>query len=114
MVLVVTALRRIGRGVYSKLYQGAFFTGLMLWDLSLCVVNLFTFKRKVGHVTPKGHPGEGGVWPEYVPPKQGDSRCSCPALNAMANHGPYKSIAVISPSSSSSSSSPPTPPLTLH
>jgi hypothetical protein len=94
MVLVVTALRRIGRGTYSKLYQGAFFTGLMLWDLSLCVVNLFTFKRKVGHVTPKGHPGVGGVWPEYIPPKEGDSRCSCPALNAMANHGPYPSIAL--------------------
>lgn len=87
MVLIVTALRRIGRGAYSKLYQGAFFTGLMLWDFSLCVVNLFTFKRKVGHVTPKGHPGEGGVWPEYIPPREADSRCSCPALNAMANHG---------------------------
>ena len=90
MVLIVTALRRIGRGAYSKLYQGAFFTGLMLWDLSLSVVNLFTFKRKVGHVTPKGQPGEGGVWPEYIPPRDAHSRCSCPALNAMANHGSYR------------------------
>lgn len=97
MVLIVTALRRIGRGAYSKLYQGAFFTGLMLWDFSLCVVNLFTFKRKVGHVTPKGHPGEGGVWPEYIPPREADSRCSCPALNAMANHGPYRVSPRLSP-----------------
>jgi hypothetical protein len=27
------------------------------------------------------------MWPEYIPPKDGDSRCSCPALNVMANHG---------------------------
>jgi len=89
MVLILTALRRLGRGAYSKLFQGAFSIYLMLWDLSLCTINLFTFKRKVGHVTPKGHPGEGGAWPEYIPPREGDSRCSCPALNAMANHGPY-------------------------
>jgi len=41
----------------------------------------------VDHVTPAGHPGEGGKWPEYIAPKEGDSRCSCPGLNAMANHG---------------------------
>jgi len=29
----------------------------------------------------------GGDWPEYIAPGDGDSRCSCPALNAMANHG---------------------------
>ena len=93
MVLLITALRRIGRGVYSKLFEGAFFVGFVLWDLSLTTVNLLTFKRKVGHVTPKGQPGEGGIWPEYTPPRDGESRCSCPALNAMANHGPYVVIA---------------------
>jgi hypothetical protein len=93
MVLLITALRRIGRGIYSKLFEGAFFVGLMLWDLSLTTINLLTFKRKIGHVTPKGMPGEGGVWPQYIPPRDGDSRCSCPALNAMANHGPYFVIA---------------------
>jgi hypothetical protein len=41
----------------------------------------------VGHVTPEGEPGAGGNWPEYIPPKEGDSRCCCPALNALANHG---------------------------
>lgn len=38
-------------------------------------------------VIPYGKPGHGGVWPLYEPPKQGDSRSPCPALNAMANHG---------------------------
>ncbi|RDB17095.1 putative sterigmatocystin biosynthesis peroxidase stcC [Hypsizygus marmoreus] len=61
--------------------------GVLVWDISLTVLNLVTPSRKVGYVTPTGHPGEGGVWPEYIAPKEGDSRCSCPALNAMANHG---------------------------
>ncbi len=87
MVFIVTALRRIGRGALSKVFDGTFFLGLMGWDFSLFLVNVITFKRKVGRVTPKGQPGEGGVWPEYIPPQEGDSRCSCPALNAMANHG---------------------------
>ncbi|KAH9997117.1 Cloroperoxidase [Russula vinacea] len=78
MVLIITALRRIGRGTFSKLFDGMFFLGLMGWDFSLIIVNLITFKRRVGRVTPKGQPGEGGIWPD---------RCSCPALNAMANHG---------------------------
>jgi peroxidase family protein len=87
MVFIVTAIRRIGRGTLSKLFDGIFFLSLMGWDFSLAFVNLITFKRRVGRVTPKGQPGEGGVWPEYSPPRAGDSRCSCPALNAMANHG---------------------------
>jgi len=57
------------------------------WDFGLVLVNAVTPSRKIGHVTPEGTPGAGGKWPEYVPPKESDSRCSCPALNAMANHG---------------------------
>jgi hypothetical protein len=87
MVFILTALRRLGRGTYSRLFEAAFYVGFMSWDFSLAIINLFTFKRKIGRVTPKGKPGEGGVWPEYIPPREGDSRCSCPALNAMANHG---------------------------
>lgn len=87
MAYLLTAVRRIGRGTFSRLFEASFFTGLLTWDLALVLVNLVTFKRKIGHVTPKGKPGEGGVWPEYIPPRGGDSRCSCPALNAMANHG---------------------------
>ncbi|KAH9053581.1 Cloroperoxidase [Lactarius vividus] len=87
MVFILTALRRIGRGTFSRLFEAVFFVSLMSWDFSLAIINIFTFKRKIGKVTPKGTPGEGGVWPEYIPPREGDSRCSCPALNAMANHG---------------------------
>jgi len=61
--------------------------GLFVWDIGLTLVNTLTPNRSEGHVTPEGHPGFGGNWPEYIPPKEGDSRCSCPALNAMANHG---------------------------
>ncbi|KAH8986985.1 Chloroperoxidase [Lactarius hatsudake] len=86
MVFILTALRRIGRGTFSRLFEAAF-VSLMSWDFSLAIINIFTFKRKIGKVTPKGKPGEGGVWPEYIPLREGDSRCSCPALNAMANHG---------------------------
>jgi len=61
--------------------------GVFTWDFGLLLANLVTPSRKLGHVTPEGHPGAGGKWPQYIPPKDGDSRCSCPALNAMANHG---------------------------
>ena len=57
------------------------------WDFGLTVANLVTPSRKVGHVTPAGEAGADGKWPEYIAPKEGDSRCSCPALNALANHG---------------------------
>ncbi|KAF5384451.1 hypothetical protein D9615_003404 [Tricholomella constricta] len=60
---------------------------VLVWDVSLTLLNLVTPKRKVGKVTPTGHPGADGKWPEFIPPKEGDSRCSCPALNAIANHG---------------------------
>ena len=87
MAFIPTALLRIGRGTLSMLFEALFFSGIIIWDISLSIVNLLTFKRKIGSVTPKGHPGAGGNWPEYIPPRTGDSRCSCPALNAMANHG---------------------------
>lgn len=61
--------------------------GVFSWDFGLTLLNLLTPSLKIGHVTPKGHPGAGGKWPEYILPEDGDSRCSCPALNAMANHG---------------------------
>ncbi|KAJ6619233.1 Chloroperoxidase [Mycena sp. CBHHK59/15] len=55
--------------------------------LRLTLINLITPKKKVGHVVPHGKPGADGKWPEFVPPKEGDSRSCCPALNALANHG---------------------------
>lgn len=61
--------------------------GVLVWDTSLTLANLVTPSRKAGFVVPEGHPGVGGKWPEFIAPNDGDSRCSCPALNAMANHG---------------------------
>jgi hypothetical protein len=61
--------------------------GVLIWDFGFFLLNLVTPSRKVDHVTPQGHPGADGKWPEFIPPKDGDSRCSCPALNALANHG---------------------------
>jgi hypothetical protein len=69
--------------IAHALQDGAIFT----WDFGLTAVNWVTPNLKPDAVTPPGHPGAGGKWPEYVPAKDGDSRCSCPALNAMANHG---------------------------
>lgn len=63
------------------------FAYVLCWDLWLSFINLITPNIKIGHVVPEGHPGAGGKWPEYIAPSEGDSRCSCPAINAMANHG---------------------------
>lgn len=68
---------------------GNFFSSvyIFLWDTLLAFGNLILPKRPHGLVVPDGHPGFGGKWPEYVPAKEGDSRCSCPGINALANHG---------------------------
>ena len=71
-------------GAFAKIALAA---KVGVWDLGCTLANQVLPLRKVGSVTPEGHPGAGGKWPEFVPPKEGDSRCSCPALNAMANHG---------------------------
>lgn len=60
---------------------------IMSWDVILTILNLVGKKRRIGDVTPEGHPGYGGHWPEFRPPQETDSRCSCPGLNALANHG---------------------------
>jgi hypothetical protein len=68
----------------ASFFQDSF---VFLWDFIIALTNLVTPNLKSGHVVPKGYPGAGGKWPEYVPPKEGDSRCACPMLNALANHG---------------------------
>ncbi|KAF8352012.1 Chloroperoxidase [Amanita rubescens] len=52
-------------------------TYVFTWDALLELSNQVLPKRKKGHVVPE----------EYIAPKEGDSRCACPALNALANHG---------------------------
>ncbi|KAH7915896.1 Chloroperoxidase [Hygrophoropsis aurantiaca] len=72
---------------YAKVTNTFFDAGIISWDVLLTLLNLVQRKRREKHVTPEGHPGYGGHWPEFRPAQEGDSRCSCPALNAMANHG---------------------------
>lgn len=74
-------------GFISSVSNFFFDAWIISWDVLLTLLNLVRRKRRVGHVTPAGYPGYGGHWPEYRPAQEGDSRCSCPALNAMANHG---------------------------
>ncbi|KIL66075.1 hypothetical protein M378DRAFT_178007 [Amanita muscaria Koide BX008] len=62
-------------------------TVLFTWDAFLALGNLVVPKLKEGQVVPEGHDGFQGKWPEYKPPTEGDSRCCCPGLNTMANHG---------------------------
>ncbi|KAJ7049351.1 Chloroperoxidase [Mycena amicta] len=60
---------------------------ILTWDAWLTLLNFLTPKRRLGNVVRPGASGAGGEWPEYVAPKEGDSRSCCPGLNAMANHG---------------------------
>jgi len=78
---------RGAQALCSALVETVFAVVLILWDIGLFVYNLIAEPLEEGKVVPQGHPGANGVWPEFIPPKDTDSRCSCPALNAMANLG---------------------------
>lgn len=84
---VFTALSRIAGGIVSSTQSLLLTTGLILWDLILTVLNLILPSLPANRVVAQGKLGANGAWPKYIPPGNGASRCSCPALNAMANHG---------------------------
>lgn len=84
---LVIVLARILSGLVSSVGSLGLNLIIPIWDLGLTLYNLVAPARPANAVVPAGHPGAGGLWPPFVPPKDGDSRCSCPALNAMANHG---------------------------
>jgi hypothetical protein len=73
--------------IFSKI--AGFFINIFVltWDFGFFVLNIITPSLKPGHVVPAHAAGHGLTWPEYVPPKDGDSRSACPMLNALANHG---------------------------
>ncbi|EMD36879.1 heme-thiolate peroxidase [Gelatoporia subvermispora B] len=83
----VIALRRISLGLLDALYNVVLNAGVMIWDVGLTLINVVLPSRPAGRVVPAGAKGAGGVWPAYEAPAPSDSRCSCPALNALANHG---------------------------
>ena len=76
-------------GLTTPIYKFFLYSGIFTLDVTLALLNLVWFKYPVGKVTQEGHPGYGGYWPEHRPPQEGDSRCSCPALNTLANHGKH-------------------------
>lgn len=86
MAILIIA-KRLWQGLTSSIFNGLMLVGLLVWDVLLTLYNHLVPNRSVGRVVKEGLPGFGGKWPEYTPPQEGDSRCSCPALNALANHG---------------------------
>jgi hypothetical protein len=73
-MLIYTSLSRIFRGIFSGIGTLLSLNALLIWDIGLTIVNLVTPKKKIGHVIPEGKPGHKGIWPEYIAPKEGDSR----------------------------------------
>lgn len=74
-------------GILHKIVAQVINLGVMTYDLGLFILNIITPSLKPGQVIPPHAAGHGLSWPEYVPPREGDSRSACPMLNAMANHG---------------------------
>lgn len=74
-------------GIFNKI--AGFFINIFIfaWDFGLFILNIFTPSLKPGRIVPAHAAGHNLIWPEYVSPKDGDSRSACPMLNAMANHG---------------------------
>ncbi|KAG8694705.1 hypothetical protein FRC08_008313 [Ceratobasidium sp. 394] len=75
------------KGVLDPIYSLGVLLGLLGWDAGLHIANYILPRKPVGAVVPLGTGGYGGRWGEYQPPRPGDARSPCPALNALANHG---------------------------
>ncbi|KAJ4405123.1 hypothetical protein N0V91_005485 [Didymella pomorum] len=74
-------------GFTQKLTKPFIDLSVMTWDFGLFLANLILPAHHPNKVIAAGLPGHAGRWPEYVAPREGDSRSACPMLNAMANHG---------------------------
>ena len=83
------ALSRVVFALYTSTVGHLTNASVFIWDAGLAAYNLLAPNLPPNKVVPEGVAGAHGVWPQYLPPKDGDSRCSCPALNAMANHGAF-------------------------
>ncbi|KAH9910302.1 uncharacterized protein B0H18DRAFT_963539 [Fomitopsis serialis] len=59
----------------------------LIWDLASTLHNAFSPLLPEDRVVPEGRPGEGGLWPRLIPPKDTDSWSCFSMLNAMANQG---------------------------
>jgi hypothetical protein len=79
---VVNGLSRASSASWTKLTHFIKILFLVQADFSITLYNLVAPKKAPGKVTICG-----GSRPKYIPPTDDDIRCSCPALNALANHG---------------------------
>jgi len=84
---IVVAFSNLLGGLTGSLKALLVSAAVFIWDFGLAIFNLVTPHHAAGHVVPQGYAGANGLWPKYEPATSGDSRCSCPALNALANHG---------------------------
>lgn len=78
---------RIGSDFVSNVAETLVVVRLLLWDLALTFYNIFAPRRPADRVLSEGRPGANGLWPQYIPPAETDSRSCCPMINALANHG---------------------------
>ncbi|KAF9788481.1 Chloroperoxidase [Thelephora terrestris] len=79
---VVNGFSRASSASWGQLKYFVKLLFLFQADFGLALYNVVAPKKAPGKVT-----ACGGSWPKYIPPTDTDSRCSCPALNALANHG---------------------------
>jgi hypothetical protein len=70
-------------GLTQKLTKPFVDLSVMTWDFGLFLANLVLPAHPPNEVVAAGVPGHQGKWPEYTPPREGDSRSACPMLNAM-------------------------------
>ena len=70
-------------GLTQKLTKPFVDLSVMTWDFGLFLANLILPAHPPNEVVAAGVPGHQGKWPEYTPPREGDSRSACPMLNAM-------------------------------
>jgi hypothetical protein len=85
---MVNALANTAKRSFSSI-----FTSLKFYTTVIFVLGFDTILFVYNAIAPKKAPGKitlyGGKWPKYIAPQAGDSRSSCPALNALANHGVF-------------------------
>lgn len=75
-------------GITEKLTKPFIDLSVMIWDFGFFLANLILPSHPPSKVIAQGVPGHAGSWPEYVPPREGDSRSACPMLNAMCVSAP--------------------------
>ncbi|EUC54598.1 peroxidase family 2 domain protein [Rhizoctonia solani AG-3 Rhs1AP] len=80
-------LASLSKAIYDAGVSIGFLLYLLGWDLGLHIANVIRPRKQVGSVVVVGLRGQDGSWGEFRPPRLGDARSPCPALNALANHG---------------------------